>query len=142
METHENYNRQHQDLRQESGIDYGDVLEDVNFEYAAKLTAVNALTLASLASAPNAPQNVRIGGAVQPSTKLAWDANDDDQLVGYRVYWRETTSHQWQWSRFIGKTEEVLLENLVIDNYFFGVSAVSNEGYQTPIVFPGPAGRF
>ena len=68
METHENYNRQHQNLRTENGIAYGDVIEGVNFPYAAKLTAVNAITLAALACAPPQPTNVRIGGAVRPST--------------------------------------------------------------------------
>lgn len=136
METHENYNRQHQDLRHEDGIDYGDVIEGVNFEYAAKLTAVNALTLASLASSPQTPQNVRIGGAVQPSTTLAWDAIDDNDLAGYKVYWRETTSHQWQWSKFIGKKDQIVLEDLVIDNYLFGVAAVGKNGAESLISFP------
>ena len=98
METHENYNRQHQDLREENGIKYGDVIEWVDFDYAARLTAVNALTLASLASAPEAPKNLSIGGAVQPSTRLQWDESDDPTLAGYRVYWRKTTSPQWEHS--------------------------------------------
>jgi len=73
METHENYNRQHQDLRTENGINYGDVLEGVNFDYAAKLTAVNAISLAGIAWSPPAPDFVMIGGAVRPSTRLKWD---------------------------------------------------------------------
>ncbi|MEZ4986974.1 MAG: hypothetical protein R2795_18375 [Saprospiraceae bacterium] len=72
METHEHYDRQHQDLRTEDGIAYGDVIEGVNFDYAAKLTGVNMVTLASLASAPPAPSGLMIGGAVQPSTTLQW----------------------------------------------------------------------
>ena len=67
METHENYNQQHQDLRSEDGVDYGDRLEHVNFPYAAKLTGVNAITLAALASAPPPPPLVMIGGTVRPS---------------------------------------------------------------------------
>ncbi|MEL6275233.1 MAG: M28 family peptidase, partial [Bacteroidota bacterium] len=74
METHENYVRQHQDLRTEDGIEYGDVIEGVDFDYCAKLTGVNAIVLAGLASAPPPPQNVMIGGAVQPSTRLRWEA--------------------------------------------------------------------
>ena len=136
METHENYNRQHQDLREEGGIAYGDVIEWVDFDYAAKLTAVNALTLAALASAPEAPKNLSIGGAVQPSTELRWDESNDENLAGYRVYWRKTTSPQWEHSRYIGKTNRYVLDNLVIDNYLFGVSSVSRNGAESLVAFP------
>ena len=136
METHENYNEQHQDLRTENGIKYGDVIESVNFDYAAKLTAVNSLTLASLASAPAEPKNVMIGGAVQPSTRLKWDAVDDENLVGYKVYWRDTTSPQWQFSRFVGKITDYTLKNIVIDNYLFGVVSVGKNGAESLVQFP------
>jgi Zn-dependent M28 family amino/carboxypeptidase len=142
METHENYNRQHQDLRAEDGIDYGDVVEGVNFEYAARLTAVNAATLAALAWAPPAPSEVLIGGAVQPSATLAWKAAEDPRLAGYRVYWRDTTAPQWQHSRFVGAVTEHTLENLVIDNYLFGVASVGLDGNESVVVFPsGLIGR-
>lgn len=142
MEAHENYNRQHQDLRTEDGIKYGDVIEGVNFGYAKKLTAVNAITLAALASAPPAPQNVKIGGAVKPSTTLAWDDIDDENLAGYKVYFRETTSPTWDSYRFVevGKNEHVL-EGIVIDNYFFGVASVDKDGNESLVVFPGEVMR-
>jgi len=136
METHENYNEQHQDIRTENGIKYGDVIASVNFDYASKLTAVNALTLASLASAPLAPKNVRIGGAVQPSTRLQWDALDDDNLLGYKVYWRDTTSPQWEHSRFVGKVTDYTLKNIVIDNYLFGVVSIGKNGAESLVQFP------
>ena len=136
METHEHYDRQHQDLRTENGIKYGDVIEGVNFEYAARLTAVNAITLASLAWSPPAPQNVEIGGAVQPSTRLRWQDSQAENVQGYKIYWRQTTAPQWQYSRFVGKTAEFTLENLVIDNYLFGVASVSKDGHESPVVFP------
>jgi Zn-dependent M28 family amino/carboxypeptidase len=136
METHENYVRQHQDIRTEDGVAYGDVVEGVDFEYAARLTAVNAAVLASLAWAPPAPQNVLVGGAVQPSTTLAWDAVDDPGLAGYRVYWRDTTAPQWQHSRFVGSVTEFVLEGMVIDNYLFGVAAVGRDGNESLVSFP------
>ena len=136
METHENYTRQHQDIRTENGINYGDVIEGVNFEYAAKLTAVNAITLAALAWAPPEPRKVKIGGAVQPSTRLAWDKVEDLDLAGFKVYWRDTTAPQWQHSRFVGMVAEYKLENIVIDNYLFGVAAVGTNGNESVIVFP------
>lgn len=136
METHENYHRQHQDIRVEEGIEYGDVIEGVNFEYAAKLTAVNAITLAGLAWAPPEPKNVKIGGAVQPSTTLSWDAVEDEALAGYKIYWRDTTSPQWENSRFVGQVTEFTLEGIVIDNYLFGVASVGKDGNESVVVFP------
>ena len=136
MEAHENYNRQHQNLRVENGINYGDVIEGVNFEYANKLTAVNAITLASLAWAPAEPKNVRIGGIVAPSTKLKWDKGTAKNVIGYKVYWRLTTSSQWEFSRFVGNVDQFELEGIVIDNYYFGVASVSNSGHESVVVFP------
>lgn len=136
MEAHENYNRQHQDLRVENGINYGDVIEGVNFEYANKLTAVNAITLASLAWAPAEPKNVRIGGIVAPSTKLKWDKGTAKNIIGYKIYWRLTTASQWEFSRFVGNVDQFELEGIVIDNYYFGVASVSSSGHESVVVFP------
>lgn len=136
MEAHENYNRQHQDVRVEDGIAYGDVIEGVNFDYAAKLTAVNAIALASLGWAPKAPAEVKIGGAVQPHTTLAWSAVNDPNLAGYKIYWRATTAPQWENSRFVGITEMHTLEGFVIDNFLFGVAAVGKDGNESVVVFP------
>ncbi len=136
METHENYVRQHQDLRVEDGIEYGDVIEGVDFEYAAKLTALNAATLARLAWAPRAPQDVRIGGAVRPSTTLQWDPSADPRVVGYKIYWRDTTAPRWEHSRWVGDETEFTLEGLVIDNYLYGVAAVGGDGNESVVAFP------
>ena len=140
METNENYTQQHQDIRIEDGIAYGDVIEHVDFDYAAKLTALNAVTLASMASAPAPPANVTIEGAVRPSTTLNWEKVPN--AAGYRVHWRLTTSPTWDFHRDVGDVDIFTLENIVIDNYFFGVSSLSPDGVQSPVVFPGPAGSF
>jgi hypothetical protein len=145
METNENYIMQHQDIRTEDGIKYGDTIDGVDFDYAAKLTGLNAVTMASMAWAPNPPANVRIQGAVRPSTTLSWDAIDKEQNpqhVGYRIYWRLTDSNQWTHSVYVGDVTEHTLENVVIDNYYFGVASVSENGFESPVVFPGPAGSF
>lgn len=136
MEAHENYTWQHQDIRTENGVEYGDVVEHVNFDYAAKLTAVNAINLASLAWAPPAPEKVEIGGIVEASAKLRWQPAPNSSAVGYKVYWRDTTSPVWQYSRYVGPVEEFTLEGIVIDNYFFGVAAVGKDGHESPVVFP------
>ena len=138
METNENYTRQHQDIRIENGVAYGDVIEGVDFDYAARLTALNVVSLAAMAAAPAPPASVEIEGAVQPSTHLRWRPSPG--AAGYRVHWRLTTSPVWTHSRFVGDVSEATLDNLVIDNYLFGVSAVSDAGFESPVVFPGPAG--
>ncbi len=146
METNENYVMQHQDIRVEDGIKYGDTIDGVDFDYAAKLTNLNAVVLAGMAWAPSPPANVQIRGAVRPSTTLSWDALDEEQnpqLSGYKIYWRLTDHNQWQWSVFVPADQtEHTLENVVIDNYLFGVAAVSKEGFESPVVFPGPNGSF
>ena len=146
METNENYFMQHEDIREENGIKYGDTIDGVDFDYAVKLTNLNAVIMASMAWAPAPPANVQIQGAVRPSTTLSWDAlnpTKNPQLAGYKIYWRLTDSNQWQWSKFLpSDTVEHTLENIVIDNYYFGVAAVSINGFESPVVFPGPAGSF
>jgi hypothetical protein len=134
MEAHENYTQQHQDIRTENGIAYGDTFEHVNFPYCKKLTAVNAITLASLASAPPAPEDVSIGGIVEPSAKLKWSPVEGAK--GYKIYWRATTSPTWDHSRYVGDITEFTLGGIVIDNFFFGVAAVGENGHESLVVFP------
>jgi Zn-dependent M28 family amino/carboxypeptidase len=136
MEAHENYVMQHQDIRIENGIAYGDVISGVDFEYAKKLTAVNAINLASLAWAPPAVKNLSIGGIVQASAKFKWEKVKDPNVKGYKIYWRDTTSPIWQYERFVGDVDTHTLEGIVIDNYFFGVSTVGKNGFESPVVFP------
>lgn len=136
MEAHEDYTRQHQDLRTENGVKYGDVLEGVDFDYAAKMTALDAAVLVSLAWAPPAPDSARITGAVQPSPTLRWKASPSADVVGYRIYWRKPSEVNWTRSRWVGNVTEHTLENVIIDNYFFGVAAVDREGHESMVAFP------
>ena len=134
MEAHENYTQQHQDIREENGVEYGDVIKHVNFDYAKKLTSVNAINLASLASAPPSPNNLAIGGIVEPSVKLQWDKVDGAK--GYKIYWRDTTSPTWDYCRYVGNVSEFTLKGIVIDNFFFGVASVGENNFESVVVFP------
>ena len=136
----ENYDRQHQDLRVENGVHYGDTIDGVDFDYLAQVARLNIVSMAALANAPATPLGVSIEGAVKPDTTLRWDAVPD--AAGYRVWWRPTTAAQWTHSRWAGDATEMTLPGVVIDDYFFGVSAVSEDGYESPVVFPGPSGSF
>jgi Zn-dependent M28 family amino/carboxypeptidase len=141
-EFYEDYTRQHQNLRTENGIRYGDTPDMVDYVYAAKMAGLNAASLASLAWAPPAPDSVGIGGAVTPNTVLRWKAVEAPDLAGYRIYWREPDAATWQYSRWVGNVTQATLENIVIDNYFFAVAAVDREGHESRPVFPtGAAGR-
>lgn len=138
-EAAENYDRQHQDLRTENGRAYGDVIQGIDFPYLAQVTRLNVAAMAALAKAPAPPTGVRISGAVSPDTTVSWSAVPG--AARYRVWWRATTAPQWENSRLAHETS-LRLPGVVIDDWFFGVSAVAADGSESPIVFPGPAGDF
>lgn len=140
VEGNENYDRQHQDLRTENGRVYGDTIEGVNFDYLTQATRLNVATMASLARAPAPPKGVTIAGAVLPDTTLSWEAVPG--AAAYRVWWRPTTAAQWTNFRDAGNVTTFTLPGVVIDDFFFGVSAISADGYESPVVFPGAAGSF
>ncbi len=143
-EAHEDYTHQHQDTRVENGVRYGDTIEFVDFDYLAQVTRLNLVTLAAMANAPAPPKGVSIEGAVTPNTTLRWQAQPG--AAGYRVWWRATTDPQWKYSRYVAadaaQPARLTLENVVIDDWFFGVSAVSADGYESPVVFPGDPGAY
>ncbi|HEU4559694.1 MAG TPA: M28 family metallopeptidase [Longimicrobium sp.] len=138
-EIYEDYTRQHQDVRVENGIRYGDTPDMVDYPYVAKMAGLNAATLASLAWAPPSPDSVFIAGAVTPNTVLRWQAVNAPDLAGYRVYWREPESATWQFSRFVpGNVTQATLPGIIIDNYFFAVASVDREGHESRPVYPVP----
>ena len=134
-ETHEDYRRQHQDIRTENGVEYGDLPDVMDFDYLARVTAMNAATIASITWAPPHPEEVSLSGAVQPSTTIRWSPVNAPDLLGYRLYWRRPTDFAWTNSRWVGAGTEYTLENVVVDNWFFGVAAVDREGNESLIVF-------
>ncbi|HEY2009593.1 MAG TPA: M20/M25/M40 family metallo-hydrolase [Rhizomicrobium sp.] len=138
-EAAENYTRQHQTVRMENGIHYGDVLEGVDFDYLAQVTRLNVITLAALALAPAPPTGVAITGAVTPDTVVSWKESGD--AASHRVWWRDTTLPQWRFNR-PASGNSLTLSGINIDDWFFGVSAVGVDGYESPVVYPGPSGSF
>jgi Zn-dependent M28 family amino/carboxypeptidase len=139
-ESQEDYTHQHQDIRVENGIHYGDTLDHVDFDYLAQVTRVDALAMAALAMAPMPPGGVTIAGAVAYDTTVAWQPAPG--AAGYRVWWRETSAPQWQHSRDVGNATSVVLKGVNIDDYYFGVSALGRGGWESPVEFPGFAGSF
>src|SRR5882672_3635276 len=138
----ENYRHQHQDVRNENGVEFGDTLANVDFAYLAKVTATNALAAASMASAPPPPVKVMIAGAVTPDTQLTWTASPGSPAAGYRAHWRNTSEPAWTHARDAGVAGTLTLANVAIDDFSFGVASVSADGFESPVVFPGAAGAF
>ncbi|MSR02271.1 MAG: M20/M25/M40 family metallo-hydrolase [Gemmatimonadetes bacterium] len=137
-EAYENYNRQHQNIRTEGGIAYGDVPERADFPYAARIAGVNVAALAALASAPPPPTAVRLRGGVSASTALSWQAAPG--ATGYRIYWRDTTDPIWSQSRYIGAVTQFTLDGILIDDHLFGVASVGPDGNESLVTFPTSGG--
>lgn len=138
-EADEDYTHQHQNVRTENGVFYGDTPEYVDFEYTANVARVNLIALASLASAPARPNNVGIVTArLTNDTELKWDANTDADIAGYEVVWRDTTSPVWTNAMNVGNVTTYLVKGMSKDNFFFGIRAVDKDGNKSPVVYPRP----
>ena len=168
----ENYNWQHQDLRTEKGIKYGDTIENMDFPYLEKVTKLNVAALAAIASAPPPPDRIEIQGAVSTDTQLRWTWADGMQNRNwYRVHWRQTDASHWQESTNPKAVEgpnsviciqqehysvrdrpqnditrypycSVVLKGIRVDDWVFGVSSVSKDGFESPVASAVPGGAF
>jgi hypothetical protein len=140
-EPNENYHHQHQNVRLENGVQYGDLPEFDDFNYIANVGRVNAAALATLALAPARPKNVIVASGLSNDTELKWDANKEPDLAGYEIVWRDTTSGVWTNSSSIGNVTSYSMKGMSKDNYFFGVRAVDKDGNRSPATYPRPAPR-
>ena len=141
-EPHEDYEHQHQNVRTENGVFYGDTLEYLDFGYIASVTKINVASLASLADAPLRPQRVGFArSGLTNDSDLVWDQNTEKDLAGYEVVWRRTTDPFWTNSKWFGNVTKAKMKDMSKDNFFFGVRAVDTEGNRSPVVVPGPVRR-
>src|SRR2546425_12947753 len=140
-EPNENYHHQHQNVRLENGVQYGDLPEFDDFNYIANVARVNAAALAALAPAPARPKNLIMTTGLSNDTELKWDANKEPDLAGYEIVWRDTTSGVWTNSRSIGNIRSYTMKGMSKDNYFFGVRANDKNGNRSPVSYPRPAPR-
>jgi hypothetical protein len=137
-EPAENFHHQHQNVRVEAGVQYGDLPEFVDFTYIAQVARVNAAALAALAMAPAAPAGVEIETAkLENDTTLHWDANPEPDLAGYRIVWRETTAPLWQNHKDTGLVTKITVP-VSKDNVVFGVQAIDKDGNVSVASFPRP----
>ena len=140
-EPRENFNHEHQNVRVDGGVQFGDLLEFVDFDYVARVTKVNAATIWALATSPSTPKNLVIHTAPPPGlpgtnlTTLGWSANPESNVTGYEVVTRETTSADWTDVKSVGNVTAVTLD-LSKDNVQIGVRAVDTAGNRSPVAFP------
>ncbi|HKJ44700.1 MAG TPA: M28 family metallopeptidase [Balneolales bacterium] len=138
-EPHEDFRHQHQDVRKVDGVQYGDLPQFVDYNYAARVTKVNAASLADLALAPARPDNVGMSIAnLTNNTTLKWDANKEPGVAGYQIVWRDTNYPYWQHHKYVGNVTQFTVKNDSKDNYIFGVEAVDKDGHTSPAVYPMP----
>jgi hypothetical protein len=136
----EDYRHQHQNVRTDAGIAYGDLPDLVDFGYVAQVARVNAAALAGLALAPAAPTGVEVEASrLENDTALRWQANRETDLTGYRVVWRDTTAPLWQNHVDLGKVTRFVVQDISKDDVIFGVQAVDRDGNTSPAVYPRPA---
>jgi Zn-dependent M28 family amino/carboxypeptidase len=140
-EPRENFNHEHQNTRVENGVQFGDLIDFVDFDYIARVAKVNAAALWSLATAPGTPKNAQIHVVAPPNlagintTNLTWNPNPEPDLAGYQVVMRETTSPDWTDAIDVGNVTTVTLD-ISKDNLQFGVRAVDQAGHRSPAAFP------
>lgn len=136
-EPNEDFTRQHQKVREENGIKYGDVFEMADPVYIAQVARINASAMASMALAPASPAGVQFKtGRQEYDTTVAWQASKEPDVVGYRILWRETYQPFWQRSIEVGNVAEFIMKGLSKDDYFFAVQAVDKDGNASVPSFP------
>jgi hypothetical protein len=140
-EMNEDFRHQHQNVRVENGVQYGDLPQFVDFAYVANVARVNAASLAMLAYAPLRPKGVTLVSRLSDDTELRWEANKEPDLAGYEIVWRDTASPVWTNVKPVGKVTTFTLKGMSKDNFFYGVRAVDNEGNRSPVTFPRPMTR-
>jgi hypothetical protein len=140
-EPFEDFRHQHQNLRTENGVVYGDLPEFVDYRYVADVARINLIGLATLAWAPAPVKGARIDAReLTNDTTLLWTASTDPELAGYRVVWRRSESQGWEGAKDVGNVTTVTLP-LSKDNLIFGVQAVSKSGHASLASFPLPLSR-
>lgn len=136
----ENYNHQHQDLRVEKGVEYGDTVDKMDFAYLAKVVKLNAAALVVLANAPPPPEP-KVEGSVSTNTTVTW--TPQPSASAYRLRWRRTDADQWQTTVTVPATaNRHVLTGIRVDDWVFGVSSVSKDGFESPVASAVPGGAF
>jgi hypothetical protein len=138
-EPNEDYRHEHQDVRVENGVQFGDLEQFVDYQYIANAARVNAAALAALANGPAAPQGVKVeASTLSVDTQLEWQPNTEPDLAGYEIVYRDTTAPYWQHTIHVGNVTSYTVKGITKDNFLFGVRAVDRDGNRSVVSFPVP----
>jgi hypothetical protein len=138
-EPNEDFRHEHQNVRVENGVQFGDLEQFLDFDYIANVARVNAAALAALANGPAAPQNVKVeASTLSTDTQLEWTANTEPDLAGYEIVYRDTTEPFWSHVIKVGNVTSFTVKNITKDNFLFGVRAVDTDGNRSVVTFPVP----
>jgi peptidase M28-like protein len=138
-EPNEDFRHEHQNVRVENGVQFGDLEQFVDFDYTANVARVNAAALAALASGPAAPQGVKVeASTLTVDTQLEWQPNTEPDLAGYEIVYRDTTEPFWSHVIKVGNVTTFTVQNITKDNFLFGVRAVDRDGNRSVVTFPIP----
>jgi peptidase M28-like protein len=138
-EPNEDYRHEHQNVRVEDGVQFGDLVQFVDFDYVTRVARINAAALAALANGPSAPQAVKVEAAtLSVDTQLEWQANTEPDLAGYEIVYRDTTQPMWSHTIKVGNVTTFTVKGITKDNFLFGVRAVDRRGHRSVVSFPVP----
>ena len=138
-EPNEDYRHEHQDVRVENGVQFGDLPEFVDFDYVARVAKLNGATLAALANGPAVPRDVKVeASTLSVDTQLEWQPNTESDLAGYEIVYRDTTEPTWSHVIKVGNVTSYTVKGITKDNFLFGVRAVDRDGNRSVVSFPSP----
>jgi hypothetical protein len=138
-EPNEDFRHEHQNVRVENGVQFGDLEQFLDYDYIANVARVNAAALTALANGPAAPQNVKVeASTLSTDTQLEWTANIEPDLAGYEIVYRDTTEPFWSHVIKVGNVTSFTVKNITKDNFLFGVRAVDTDGNRSVVTFPVP----
>jgi len=138
-EPNEDFRHEHQDVRVENGVQFGDLPQFLDYGYIAHVTQINGATLAALANGPAAPSAVKVeASTLSVDTQLEWQANTEPDLAGYEIVYRDTNAPYWQHVIPVGNVTSFTVKGITKDNYLFGVRAIDRAGNESVVTFPVP----
>jgi hypothetical protein len=138
-EPNEDYRHEHQDVRVENGVQFGDLEQFLDYDYIANVARVNLASLAALADGPAAPQAVKVeASTLSVDTQLEWQPNAEPDLAGYEIVYRDTNAPYWQHTIRVGNVTRYTVKGITKDNFLFGVRAVDTDGNRSVVTFPVP----
>jgi len=138
-EPNEDYRHEHQDVRVENGVQFGDLEQFLDYHYIANVARVNLSALAALANGPAAPSGVKVeASTLTVDTSLEWQPNTEPDLAGYEIVYRDTNMPYWQHTIPVGNVTSYTVKGITKDNYLFGVRAVDKDGNRSVVTFPVP----